>query len=111
MSEFVFLYRGQRPQGSPEQMQQVMQKWLVWMKELGASGNLKSAGLPLEKSGKLVTGSSKKIVDGPYAEAKDIVGGFTIVEAKDIMHATELAKGCPGLEAGIDVEVRPAMSM
>lgn len=111
MSEFVFLYRGQRPTGSPEQMQQVMQKWLVWMKELGASGNLKSAGLPLERDCKVVSGSSKKIVDGPYAEAKDVVGGFSIVEAKDIAHAAELAKGCPGLDFGIQVEVRPAMSM
>lgn len=112
MSEFVFLYRGQSPTGTPEQMQQVMQKWLSWMKDLGAAGHLKNAGLPLERNGKLVVGKdSKKIVDGPYAEAKDIVGGFSIIEAKDIMHAAELAKGCPILEVGGDVEVRPAMKM
>ena len=113
MSEFVFLYRGgERPSGTPEQMQQVMQKWMGWMKELGAKGHLKSAGLPLEASGKLVVGKeSKKVVDGPFAEAKDVVGGFSIIEAKDIVEAAELAKGCPILAIGGDVEVRPAMKM
>jgi predicted RNA polymerase sigma factor len=42
MSEFVYLYRGgERPSGSPEQMQQQMQKWMTWMKELGDKGHIK----------------------------------------------------------------------
>jgi hypothetical protein len=107
MSEFLFLYRGGDPSGSPEEMQQTMQKWVAWMKELGDSGNLKAIGNPLEPSGKVVKGKQKTITDGPYAEAKDLVGGYTMVEAKDLTHAAELSKGCPIFDAGGFVEVRP----
>ena len=44
---------------------------------------------------------------GPYAEAKDLVNGYIQVDADDIEHAVELAKGCPILEVGGSVEVRP----
>jgi hypothetical protein len=47
------------------------------------------------------------VTDGPYAEAKDVVGGYIIVEARDMGYATELAKGCPILGGGGSVEIRP----
>ncbi|MFO0735488.1 MAG: YciI family protein [Labilithrix sp.] len=112
MSEFLFLYRGgERPAGTPEQMQQTMQKWISWMNELQAKGNLKERGVPLEPSGKIVRGKDKQVVDGPFAEAKDVVGGYSIIEAKDLAHAVELSMGCPILAIGGDVEVRPALKM
>lgn len=112
MSEFLFLYRGgERPTGTPEQMQQTMQKWISWMNELQAKGNLKERGVPLEPSGKIVRGKDKQVVDGPFAEAKDVVGGYSIIEAKDLAHAVELSMGCPILAIGGDVEVRPALKM
>jgi hypothetical protein len=107
MSEFTFLFRGRKSVGSPEEMQQHFEKWAAWFKELGAAGRLKDPGHPLESTGKVVTGSQKLIKDGPHAEAKDVVGGYVIVEADDIAHAVELSKGCPILEAGGSVEVRP----
>jgi hypothetical protein len=110
MSEFVFLYRGGEAARSPEKMQQTMQKWGAWMKELGEKGVLKNAGHPLERTGKSVKGAQKTITDGPYAE-KDLVGGFTIIEAKDIDHAVQLSLGCPIFENGGVVEVRPVMVM
>jgi len=51
------------------------------------------------------------ITDGPFAEVKDLVAGFMIVEARDISQAAELAKGCPILEGDGAVEVRPVMAM
>jgi len=112
MSEFVFLYRGgERPTGSPEQMQQQMQKWMGWMKELADKGHIKDPGHPLDHTGKLVTGRPKAITDGPFAEAKDVVGGYTLVNARDLGHAAELTSGCPILEIGGSVEVRPVMQM
>jgi len=96
MSEFTFLFRGDDPTArSPEQMQKSMQKWLAWFKELGEKGHLKNPGHPLERTGKVVKGQQKGVHDGPYAEAKDLP------------LAIEIAKGCPGLEAGGSVEVRP----
>jgi hypothetical protein len=112
MSQFLYLYRGGRSTPpSPEQAQQIMQKWMTWLKGLGDSGYLKDQGQPLEPRGKVVKGKSKTVTDGPFAEAKDLVGGFTIVEARDIDHATELSKGCPILEEDGTVEVRPVMIM
>ena len=111
VSEFVYLYRGGRRERSPEQSQQIMQSWLTWMKELTASGNLKDPGQPLETDGKVVNGNGATITDGPFAEAKDLVGGYTLIEADDLAHAARLAAGCPIFSQGGSVEVRPVMKM
>jgi hypothetical protein len=111
MSEFTYLFRGRDTTASPEQMQKTMEKWVAWFKELGAKGHLKEPGHPLENTGKVVKGKEKIVNDGPFAEAKDVVGGYIVVEAKDLTHAVELSKGCPILEAGGSVEVRPIQKL
>jgi len=90
-------------------MQQMMQKWMAWMKDLGAKGHIKDRGQPLERAGKLVEGRQKIVMDGPFAEAKDVVGGYTLIEAEDLSEAVELSKGCPIFEVEGAVEVRPVM--
>jgi hypothetical protein len=110
MSQFLFLYRGgRRGDASPAEMQQQMQRWMTWMKELKDKGVLKEAGQPLELAGKVVSKQSA-VTDGPYAE-KDLVCGFSIVEAEDLNHAAELSRGCPIFQAGGLVEVRPVLKM
>ena len=112
MSEFVFLYRGGQPMpGSPEQAQQQMQKWMGWLKNLTEQGHVKDPGHPLDRAGKLVKGKEKTIIDGPFAEAKDVVGGYTLVQANDLAHAAQLSLGCPIFDVGGSVEVRPVMKM
>lgn len=114
MSEFAFLYHDGAATAtapSPEQQQQVMQKWVAWFKDLGAKGHVKEMGHPLVRSGKLVSGKQKTVNDGPFAETKDVIGGFSVIEATDVNQAAELAKGCPILEAGGSVEVRPIQQM
>jgi hypothetical protein len=95
---------------SPQQMQQQMQKWGAWIQQLTKSGNFK-AGEPLERGGKVLTGKKKLVTDGPYAEAKDLVGGYLLVSAKTVDDAVELARGCPILEADGTVEVRAIQEM
>jgi len=110
MSEFLFLFRGSsRVERSPEEMQKSMQKWVAWFKELNGKGVIKDPGNPLETSGKVVRGHSKDVHDGPYAEAKDLVNGYVLIEAATIDHAVELSKGCPIFADGGSVEVRPIM--
>jgi hypothetical protein len=92
-------------------MQQMMQKWMAWMKDLGANGHLKDRGQPLERAGKLVQGRQKTVTDGPFAEAKDVVGGYTLIEAEDLSEAVELSKGCPIFEVEGAVEVRPVLKL
>jgi hypothetical protein len=93
--------------GTPELAQQSMQAWLSWVRGLEAKGHLKSPGQPLERTGKVVRGKKRVITDGPFAETKDLVLGFMIVEARDLAQATELASGCPMLEGAGTVEIRP----
>jgi hypothetical protein len=112
MSEFTYLYRGGAAwTGSPEERQQHLAKWRAWFQELGANGHLKELGHPLENRGMVVKGSQKIVTDGPFAEAKDVVGGFSIIEAGDLTQAIELSKGCPILEVGGSVEVRPVQQI
>ncbi len=49
------------------------------------------------------------VTDGPFAEAKDVIGGYSLIKARDLSEAAELAKGCPILDRGGRVEVRPVM--
>jgi len=87
-------------------MQKTMEKWRVWFKDLGEKGHLKDIGHPLESAGKVVKGKQKAVTDGPFAEAKDVVGGFSLIQARDLDQAVELSKNCPILDVGGSVEVR-----
>lgn len=117
MADFIFLYRStpdasQQAMGTPEARQQSMQRWLGWMRELDTKGHMKDNGQPLEAGGKVVRNQGSLITDGPFAESKDLVGGFSIITAADLAEASQLAKGCPILAApGGAVEVRPVMKM
>lgn len=107
MSEFTYLYRGGTPpQGSPEQMQRMTEKWITWLETLAKQGHVKDRGRRLAPSGRILTGSRGAVTDGPFAEAKDLIGGYSIIEARDLAQAVELAKGCPIFEVGGVVEVR-----
>jgi hypothetical protein len=67
----------------------------------------------LLKGGKIVSKKGDKVVvtDGPFPEAKELVGGFFVVNAEDINEAAEIAKDCPSFELGGSVEVRPVMKI
>jgi len=111
MAQFVYFYRGWEAPASPAEMQQQVKKWSAWFKELSDSGRLTDRGHPLDRSGKIIKGKSKVVTDGPFAEAKDLVGGYSIVTARDMADAVELAKGCPNFELGGFVEVRPLLTV
>ena len=111
MSEFLFLYRSKGPSGSPEQMQRQMERWTAWFRDLEARGCLKDIGHPLQRTGKMVSGRQKTVNDGPFAEAKDAIGGYSLIEAADLAEASEIAKGCPTLDVDGIVEVRPIRTM
>lgn len=112
MSEFVYLFRATEAEqreamGTPERAQRSMQAMLAWFRALEASGHLKNPGQPLEPTGRVVRGPNVVVTDGPYVEAKDMVLGFTIIEARDVAQAVELASDCPMVTGGAVVEIRP----
>jgi hypothetical protein len=109
MAKFLFLYRSptnNRSSMTPEEMQQILQKWNTWITEGLRSGWLLDPGDGLKQDGRLVN-AKKVVTDGPFVESKEIVGGFSIVAADTIDAAAELAKGCPVFLRGGTVEVRP----
>lgn len=111
MDKYMFLIRGGNTKNlSPEDMQKHMQSWQSWMKGLAETGTLQD-GLPLSLEGKVVRNSGEVVTDGPYAEGKEIVGGYIIVNADDEDKAVEISKSCPVFEYGGLLEVRKILSM
>lgn len=113
MKEFLFIYRrdvNNIPKGSPEEMQNETKRWMDWIGSIAAQNKLANRGNRLEVSGKVVK-SLSLVTDGPYAETKESIGGYSIVKADTIEEACEMAKGCPIFSIGGTVEVREISTM
>lgn len=109
MEKFILIFRGGNTHISTANSQAAMdiiQTWDNWMQGLAKKGIL-AGGDALQVSGKNVKGSKKVVSDGPYADGNEMVGGYLIVNAKDINDAVEISKGCPILNEDGSVEVRP----
>jgi hypothetical protein len=92
---------------SPEQMQQVFSQWMAWFNRLKDEGRC-TAGNPLEPEGRIVSSRNGRIVsDGPFAESKETIGGYFLLNVRTMDEAVAIAQQCPGLPHGIRVEVRP----
>lgn len=108
MAKYLFVYRGgndAEAKMTPDEMQQQMQKWGTWIREALQQGWMVDPGDALTPEGRVVN-AKKVVTDGPFVESKEIVGGYSIVQADNIDAAAQFAKGCPGLLAGGKVEVR-----
>ena len=113
MKEFLFVYRNDykaQPKPTPEQGQAIMKKWMDWLGGIQAKGNLASQGNVLGSAGKVVK-PNKTVTDGPYTEIKELIGGYSVIKTETIDEAAEIAKGCPILEDGGNVEVREINKM
>ena len=111
--KFLFLFRSREdlPDLSPEEMQKTFGKWKAWIDEFRTNGRYVSSA-PLEDGGKVLSGPrGSSVVDGPFAEAKEVVGGYLLFSAASMEEAAELGKGCPGFERGGILEVREVTYM
>ena len=93
---------------SPEEIQRVIGEYTAWREKLQEEGKL-AGGLKLKDEGGRTLSRQNgqvRVVDGPYAEAKEVVGGFFLIEAADYDEAVEISKGCPHLIHSQRVEVR-----
>ena len=108
-TQYMFLFRGNDWQKglSPEEMQRIAGQWMAWFERLTAQGKV-AAGSPLEMEGKVVSGKNgRSISDGPFAESKEAVGGYFLLNVATFEEALAIAQQCPGLDYGAKVEVRP----
>ena len=100
---------GQRLQG-PD-----LESWMAeigaWYEKHGSTGKLADAGHQLDGPDKAKTIRASGVTDGPYMEAKEVLGGYSLLETATIDEAVEIARTWPGVDRGwITMEVRPVMA-
>jgi hypothetical protein len=108
-SEFMLLFRNTQLENrlEREQMSEAMERLNEWLGRWSSRGNIK-AGQPLGNDARVIRKSGTRLIaDGPYAEAKEAVGGYVVVFAADINEAAAIAGDWPLLDYGATVEVRP----
>ncbi|MDB4292747.1 YciI family protein [Maribacter sp.] len=96
MTEFMMIFRTEKMDNTgqtPEDMQAIMQVWQDWIGGIAAQGKFVSTN-SLNPIGKTITADGV-ITNGPYAEVKEIVGGYILVKADDLEDAISLSEGCP----------------
>jgi hypothetical protein len=104
-SEYLVISRGQWDKDlSKEQIQTAIDDFYVWHDKLVAEGKMR-AGQRLAREGKLV--SRNAVIDGPFAEAKEVVGGYWFFIAESLDEAAKLAAQNPCIACGLSCEVRP----
>jgi len=87
---------------SPAEMQRIVERYVAWTDRLRAGGTLERSAKLKDGEGRVLRGAAKKlqVSDGPYAETKEIVGGFWVVEAATYDEVVRLCADCPHLEFG-----------
>lgn len=91
---------------SPDEIQNIMTRWNSWFEGLKNQGKV-LAGSPLENEGRVVVGKAGGVADGPFAESKEAIGGYFLLEVANLEEAVAIARNCPALPHGLTVEVRP----
>ena len=92
---------------SPEVLQQVMEAHSRFAEQVGEKQGTIVSGRALQPTATATTIRGDVVTDGPFAETKEAVGGYYLIEARDLDHALDIAKLCPARFGG--VEVRPIM--
>lgn len=112
MASFLLLLHGpaQRPASvDPEQATRITREYMDWADRMRSEGHLKGANRLTQDAGKILRGnggSRPVTTDGPYAESREIVGGYFMLSANDYAEACRLAESCPHVKYGSYIEVR-----
>ena len=112
MEKFMLIFQGVKSsqQPSAQQMQDIMAKWMAWIDKLAKAGKYVE-GEPLLPTGKIITGKNKTVTDAVFAEGKEIIGGYFIINAADYNEAVSLCADYPDYENGGTVIVRQVQKM
>ena len=99
----------------PEQQSPEYGAWYAeigaWYEKWGATGKL-DGGHQLQGPASAKTIRAGAVTDGPFIETKEVLGGYSVIEADNLDEAVEVAKTWPGVDRGwITMEVRPAIEM
>lgn len=108
---YLLLFRNTGPEThahlTADERQQLIERWNAWFVGLRDAGKAVD-GRPLEvEVGRTVSGrGGSRVTDGPFAEAKEAIGGYVMLTVDDLDEATAIAKRHPGLDHGLIIEVR-----
>lgn len=106
----LFLHedRGQFDDRSHDEMMQIIQEYSAWAEKLRGSGQLAGGEKLTDDPGRVLRPGGKgfSVTDGPYAEGKEIVGGYFMIVAPDYDAACTVASACPHLKHGGRIELR-----
>lgn len=93
---------------SAEQIQKVIAEYVAWRHKIEADGKFVGGEKLKDEGGKHLFGEngSFRVTDGPYTEAKEVIGGFFTIAADNYDAAVETASGCPHLKFGGRIELR-----
>jgi hypothetical protein len=111
MPKFMFLMHD-RPEAfakmTPDQMQQVVQRYIAWGKSLRDKKRLAGGHKLTDEPGRVMRKKRGKVLvsDGPYAESREVLGGYFLIKAKSYDEVAALALDCPHLDYGGTIEVR-----
>ena len=112
MATFMLLVRDEGFDFSklpPAEASSILKLYGAWSRMLKAAGRHKYDMKLADEGGKSLKIKGRDVVvDGPYADSKEVIGGFYIIEAENYDDAVEVAKGCPCLTYGGSVEIREA---
>lgn len=110
MSQFMLFIRGGSDVSenlSAEQIQEAIERYRAWAQKLRAQGKLESAEKLKDNEGRMLSmKNGQALVDGPFAETKETIGGYFIINADSLDEAIEITKECPSLSEGGMVELR-----
>jgi hypothetical protein len=105
-SEYLVISRGQWDKDvSQEEIQKAIDQFYVWLSRLVEEGKMKT-GQRLGTEGKTVSGKGV-VTDGPFGEAKEVIGGYWFIVAPSLEEAAQIAAGNPCLKCGLFYEIRP----
>jgi hypothetical protein len=106
---YMLLYRSDEWYNrlSQEELQKLIYENKSWFENLTAQGKAKP-GRALERTGVIISGKRGRfITDGPFAESKEAIGGYLMLDVENIEEAIAIAQSNPGLAYGGSIEVRP----
>jgi hypothetical protein len=92
----------------PEEIERAIGRYRAWSDELRASGRYLASDKLTDGEGRVLRPEAGRVrvIDGPYAEAKEVMGGYYAIRAASYDEAVEIARGCPHLDYGGTIEVR-----
>lgn len=87
---------------SPDQMQGAVEKFAAWLGKMRATGRMVSSEKLMDEGGRMLQlqRDGLRILDGPYIETKEMIGGYLVLRAADYDEAIELTSDCPFLHFG-----------